>query len=128
MPSGGQEGHWDKTYTENPAFFGEGPSEFAHKALNLFMSAGVRSVLELGCGHGRDALLFAKEGFLVTALDYSQAGLLSLQGSAREIGVSDRIATRVFDVRKPLPFSGGSFDACYSHMLLCSVWSCRRRS
>lgn len=119
MPSGGQEGHWDKTYTENPAFFGEGPSEFAHMALDLFRSAKVRSVLELGCGHGRDALLFAKEGFQVTALDYSEAGLLSLQGSAREIGASDRIATRVFDVRKPLPFSDGSFDACYSHMLLC---------
>lgn len=62
MLSGGQEGHWDKTYTENPAFFGEESSEFARTALNLFRSAGVRSVLELGCGHGRDALLFAKEG------------------------------------------------------------------
>lgn len=26
-------------YTENPAFFGEGSSEFAHSALNLFRSA-----------------------------------------------------------------------------------------
>lgn len=119
MPSSGQEGHWNKTYTENPAFFGEGSSEFAHTALNLFRSAGVRSVLELGCGQGRDTLLFAKEGFYVTALDYSEAGLLKLQESARDLGVSDRIDTRSFDVRKPLPFPDGSFDACYSHMLLC---------
>jgi SAM-dependent methyltransferase len=119
MPSAGQEGHWDKTYNENPAFFGEGSSEFAHTAINLFKGAAVRSVLELGCGQGRDTLLFAKEGFQVTALDYSEAGLLKLQGSAREIGFSDRIATRFFDVRKPLPFPDGSFDACYSHMLLC---------
>ncbi|HLN90943.1 MAG TPA: class I SAM-dependent methyltransferase [Patescibacteria group bacterium] len=119
MPSTGQEGHWDKTYAENPAFFGDGESEFAHTALNLFKGASVRSILELGCGQGRDTLLFAKEGFHVTALDYSETGLLNLQGSAREIGVSDRISTQVFDVRKALPFPDGSFDACYSHMLLC---------
>ncbi len=119
MPSAGQEGHWDKTYTENPAFFGGGASEFAHTAINLFKGAAVRSVLELGCGQGRDTLFFAKEGFQVTALDYSEAGLLKLQGSAREIGVSGLIDTRFFDVRKPLPFPDGSFDACYSHMLLC---------
>lgn len=119
MPSAGQENHWDKTYAGNPTFFGEGPSEFAHTAINLFKGAGVRSVLELGCGQGRDTLLFAGEGFHVTALDYSETGLLKLQGSAREIGVSDRVATRFFDVRKPLPFPDGSFDACYSHMLLC---------
>ena len=119
MPSAGQEGHWDKTYKGNPTFFGEDPSEFAQTVINLFKGEGVRSVLELGCGQGRDTLLFAKEGFHVTALDYSAAGLLKLQGSAREIGVSDRIDTRSFDVRKPLPFPDGSFDLCYSHMLLC---------
>ncbi len=119
MPLTGQEGHWDKTYTENPGFFGDGASEFAHTALILFKGAGVRSILELGCGQGRDTLLFAKEGFHVTALDYSAAGLLKLQESGREIGVSDRVSTQVFDVRKLLPFPDGSFDACYSHMLLC---------
>jgi SAM-dependent methyltransferase len=119
MPSSGQEGHWDKTYAENPAFFGKESSEFARTAINLFKGAGVVSVLELGCGQGRDTLHFAREGFRVTALDYSEAGLLKLQGSAREIGVSDCIAVQSFDLRKPLPFPDGSFDACYSHMLLC---------
>jgi len=119
MPSTGQEGHWNKTYSGNPAFFGDGASEFARTALNLFKGAAVRSVLELGCGQGRDTLFFAKEGFQVTALDYSETGLLKLQESARDLGVSDRIDTRSFDVRKPLPFPDGSFDACYSHMLLC---------
>jgi hypothetical protein len=62
MPSAGQEGRWDKTYIGNPAFFGEGSSEIARTALNLFKGAAVRSVLELGCGQGRDILFFAKEG------------------------------------------------------------------
>ena len=119
MPSAGQEGHWDKTYTENPAFFGEGSSEFAHTAINLFKGAAVRSVLELGCGQGRDTLFFAKEGFDVLALDYSEEGLGVLSGRAEEARLSRQVATQVFDVRKPLPFPDGSFDACYSHMLLC---------
>lgn len=119
MPSDGQEGHWDKTYAGNPTFFGEGPSEFAHTAMNLFKDAGVRSVLELGCGQGRDTLFFAKEGFDVLALDYSEEGLGVLSGRAEEARLSRQVATQVFDVRKPLPFPDGSFDACYSHMLLC---------
>jgi SAM-dependent methyltransferase len=68
MPSAGQEGHWDKTYSENPAFFRDGSSEFTHMAINLFKDAAVQSVLELGCGQWQDTLLFAKEGFQVTAL------------------------------------------------------------
>lgn len=119
MPSTGQEGHWDKTYSGDPTFFGDGASEFARTELNRFKGAAVRSVLELGCGQGRDTLLFAKEGFRVTALDYSEAGLRKLRESATDLGVSDRIDTRSFDVRKPLPFPDGSFDACYSHMLFC---------
>ncbi len=119
MPSDGQEGHWNRTYSGDSAFFGEGPSEFARMALSQFKNSAVRSVLELGCGQGRDTLLFAKEGFDVTALDYSKAGLHKLQESARDLGVSDCIDTRSFDVRKPLPFPDGTFDACYSHMLLC---------
>jgi SAM-dependent methyltransferase len=119
MPSDGQKDHWEKTYSGKPAFFGEESSEFARTAVELFKGEAVQSVLELGCGQGRDTLLFAKEGFHVTALDYSEAGLLKLQESARDLGVSDRVDTRSFDVRNPLPFPDGSFDACYSHMLLC---------
>lgn len=118
-PGEGQQGHWDRTYSENPAFFGEGPSRFAEAAVETFRKEGVRTVLELGCGHGRDTLLFARNGFQVTALDYSGTALEALESTATYAGGGSPIVTKVFDVRKPLPFSDGSFDACYSHMLLC---------
>ena len=114
-----QKKHWGKTYADNPAFFGESPSEFAQTSVDLFRREGIRKILEIGCGHGRDTLLFAKEGFDVLALDYSEEGLGILSGRAEEAGLSHQVATQVFDVRKPLPFPDGSFDACYSHMLLC---------
>jgi SAM-dependent methyltransferase len=114
-----QKKHWEKTYSNNPSFFGEEPSEFAAAAVAVFSREGMRTVLELGCGHGRDTLLFAREGFEVTALDYSKEALGILAARADEIGVSPHVARRVFDVRVALPFPDSSFDACYSHMLLC---------
>ncbi|WP_330290162.1 class I SAM-dependent methyltransferase [Streptomyces sp. NBC_00576] len=41
---------------------------------------------ELGAGHGRDALYFAREGFTVQATDFSPVGLEQLRGSARDQG------------------------------------------
>lgn len=118
-PGEGQQDHWNRTYSENPAFFGERPSRFAEAAVDAFRKEGVRTVLELGCGHGRDTLLFARNGFQVTALDYSGTALEALASAAADAGGGSPIATKVFDVRKPLPFPDGSFDAYYSHMLLC---------
>jgi SAM-dependent methyltransferase len=114
-----QKRHWEKTYSNNPSFFGEEPSEFAAAAADLFRREGVRTVLELGCGHGRDTLLFTRGGLDVTALDYSETALRVLAERAKKIGVSRSLSTRVFDVRQTLPFPDDFFDACYSHMLLC---------
>ncbi len=114
-----QKRHWENTYSNNPSFFGEEPSEFSVAAVAIFSREGMQIVLELGCGQGRDTLLFAREGFEVTALDYSGEALGILAARADEIGVSPHVARRVFDVRVALPFPDGSFDACYSHMLLC---------
>ncbi len=116
---GSQATHWDGTYGGDPAFFGEEPSEFGKLAADRFRKEGVRNVLELGCGQGRDTFLFARDGFAVTALDYSREGLRILEAKAAGMSPSSRVAARFVDVRKPLPFPDGTFDACYSHMLLC---------
>jgi SAM-dependent methyltransferase len=126
MPSTGQEGHWNKTYTGNPAFFGDGASEYAQTALNLFKGAAVRSVLELGCGQGRDTLLFAKEGFQVTALDYSEAGLLKLQESARDLGVP--IASTHGPSMSESHCLSPTVPSMPATPTCCSAWSCRRWS
>ena len=44
----------------------------------------VRDVLDLGCGIGRHAILFAESGFNVTAVDNSQNALDILRGKASE--------------------------------------------
>ncbi len=64
-------------------------------------------VLDLGCGLGRNAIAFAKEGFQVTASDLSPAGVAHLQEWAEKAGVE--ITTRVCAFDKDA-FPPESFD------------------
>lgn len=114
-----QKSHWDEIFAKELAFFGDEPSDFAQVSLDLFEKEGVRSVLELGCGQGRDTVLFAQSGIEVTALDYSETAVAEIRERAAKVDLSSRIHSQTHDVRDPLPFADSSFDACYSHMLLC---------
>jgi cyclopropane fatty-acyl-phospholipid synthase-like methyltransferase len=95
-----QRQHWQGTYIAHPRMYGEQPSTPALHAAEVFRRVGATHVLELGAGHGRDALFFAKEGFAVHAMDYSGEGLSQLQAAARERGIADRVGTTVHDVAR----------------------------
>ncbi|MFJ8209622.1 class I SAM-dependent methyltransferase [Streptomyces sp. NPDC096033] len=120
-----QREHWERTYGAHPGMYGERPSEPAVRAAAVFRAAGAREVLELGAGHGRDALYFARSGFDVLAADFSPAGLEQLRRGAAAQGVAGRITTTVHDVREPLPLADASVDGVFAHMLLCMALSTR---
>ncbi|MEH6373768.1 class I SAM-dependent methyltransferase [Streptomyces sp. KLMMK] len=118
-----QRRHWQDTYTAHPGMYGEQPSAPAIYAADAFRAAGAKNVLELGAGHGRDALYFAREGFTVRAIDFSATALEQLRQAAREQGIGERLTTTVHDVRDPLPLEDASVDAVFAHMLLCMALS-----
>ncbi|MBT2676699.1 class I SAM-dependent methyltransferase [Streptomyces sp. ISL-14] len=118
-----QRTHWQETYTAHPGMYGEEPSAAARHARGVFRAADATDVLELGAGHGRDALYFAQSGFTVQALDFSATGLRQLREAARSRGVAERVTTTVHDVRDPLPLPDASVDAVFAHMLLCMALS-----
>lgn len=118
-----QRQHWQHTYAAHPGMYGERPSDPAVRAAAVFRAAGAKDVLELGAGHGRDALYFAREGFTVRATDFSATGLDQLREAARAQGVAGRVTTTVHDVREPLPLPDASVDAVFAHMLLCMALS-----
>ncbi|MEU7136572.1 class I SAM-dependent methyltransferase [Streptomyces sp. NPDC046261] len=118
-----QRAHWQDTYAAHPGMYGEQPSAPAVHAAEVFRTAGARDVLELGAGHGRDALFFAREGFTVQATDFSPTGLEQLRGASLRQGVDQRVTTTVHDVREPLPLPDASVDAVFAHMLLCMALS-----
>jgi SAM-dependent methyltransferase len=116
-----QQKQWDKTYASSGDFFGKDPSELAVSALPTFKDNKVRTVLELGCGQGRDTWFFARNGLEVTALDYSEAGICQMKEKAKEAGA--KVSLKVHDARNPLPFPNASFDAVYSHMFFTMEFS-----
>jgi ubiquinone/menaquinone biosynthesis C-methylase UbiE len=59
---------WDEVYTANN--LDHQPAFFARYVEGKFFSSGM-SLLELGCGNGRDSLFFVEKGKKVQALDLS---------------------------------------------------------
>jgi SAM-dependent methyltransferase len=114
-----QRDHWSAVLAAGPERYGREPSAPARHAAALFRKRDAREVLELGAGQGRDALLLARAGLRVHALDYAEAGVERIAASAEDAGLSDRVSAVVHDVRRPLPYVDGRFDACYAHMLFC---------
>ena len=76
----------------------------------------IEKVLELGAGHGRDTIFFESNGIQVEALDNSSIAFEILDKIRMEKSLP--IKPQFFDVKNPLPFPDGYFDAVYSHMLL----------
>jgi len=111
-----QQQHWEATYGTHEEFFGVGPSDFGVRAATALAEAKVETLLELGCGQGRDTLLFLQRGFHVTALDYAETAIRQLQTRADGAGYGSQLTTYTHDAREPLPFPKEKFDACFSHM------------
>lgn len=102
---------------------GEQPSDPAVHAATVFREAGADYVPELGVGHGRDALYFAREGLTVHATAFSPAGLDQRRAAACAERVEERVTTTVHDVREPLPLPDASVDAVFARMPLCMALS-----
>jgi SAM-dependent methyltransferase len=118
-----QRAHWQHTYRAHPGMYGEQPSAPAVHAAEVFAAAGAREVLELGAGHGRDALHLARCGFAVRAADFSATGLDQLRERAAGARPPLVVDTLVHDVREPLPLPDASVDGVFAHMLLCMALS-----
>jgi SAM-dependent methyltransferase len=114
-----QREHWCGSYEPGVERFGAEASEPAQVAAALFASEGKRELLELGAGQGRDTLHFACSGLHVRAIDYADSAVEALRAKTSSAGLADAVSVTQHDVREPLPFPAESFDACYSHMLLC---------
>jgi tellurite methyltransferase len=73
----------------------------------MLKARGAQHVLDLGCGVGRHALLFAGHGFAVEAIDGAPAGLDFVRHEAAARGL--RLSLRQADA-DTLPFADERFD------------------
>ncbi len=99
--------------------FGLEPSIAAKKSLELFKKQNIKKIIDLGAGLGRDTIYFAQNSIQVEALDYSPSGISIINKKAEKQNLSSYVSTKIFDVRRKLPFEDNSVEACFSHMLYC---------
>lgn len=67
--------YWDEVYSANK--LDHQPSSFAQYVEEKYLKSDM-SLLELGCGNGRDSLFFVEKGKLVRALDLSSKTIENL--------------------------------------------------
>ena len=118
-----QSQHWENNFLNKPEMFGLEPSIAAVNTLKIFKEKKIKKIVELGAGLGRDTIFFAKNSIKITALDYSPAAIKIINKKALENKLSSSISTKIFDIRKKLPFKDNSIEACFSHMLYCMALS-----
>jgi SAM-dependent methyltransferase len=98
---------WDRRYAD-ALVYGTDPTSVARQLVPVFRAHGVQSILEAGCGSGRDALLYAREGFAVTGTEISQNALRWARERARAEGLE---ITLLWDDLSETRLEPGSFDA-----------------
>ena len=114
-----QSQYWEKNFLSKPEMFGLEPSKPAEDTLKTIKKENIKSIVELGAGLGRDTIFFAKNSIHVSALDYSPAAIKIINKKVLENKLSNLVSSKIFDVRKKLPFEDNSVEACFSHMLYC---------
>lgn len=116
--------HWDQIYLEtpNPEWnIGDAapPLKDMLSRLKLIKSR----ILVLGCGEGHDAAFFAKEGHVVTAVDFSEEALKRAKKNYGSMSNIRWLRADVFGLGNGLD---KSFDVIFDHTLYCAVDPARR--
>jgi ubiquinone/menaquinone biosynthesis C-methylase UbiE len=78
-------------------------------------NAGYKSVLDVGAGLGADSILFAENGFNVSAIDINEFSMDRLANIAKEQHLS--IDAIVADA-KQLPYKDNTFDAVFANQVV----------
>lgn len=105
---------WDERYSEAGYAYGTEPNDFLATSLEQLPPAG--KVLCLGDGEGRNSVFLARQGYTVTAVDYSAVGLHKAQRLAADRGVT--ITTHVADLAnyQLLPNSYDAVISIFCHL------------
>ncbi len=89
---------YDQKYASEEYYWGKQPSAMCDRIIEIMHPSADyhHTLLDLGCGEGRNAVYFAKHGFEVFGLDASEPGLRKTIAYAEEAGV--KVETMLADI------------------------------
>jgi len=91
---------YESAYRKDAYFWGVAPSDMCLRVLALMPPVKPLTLLDIGCGEGKDAVFFARCGYEVSAFDISEAGLDKLKRLAESARVHVRaIKANIWDYR-----------------------------
>lgn len=79
---------YDQRYGSGSLYWSAKPSAVCFEILKRIPPDRAIRLLDIGCGEGRNALFFARNGYEVDAFDISQKGIEKAARLAKEMGVS----------------------------------------
>lgn len=100
--------YWKNKWSDRPL---EPANNFAKRAYELTKTKSYKTLLDLGCGDGRDSIYFSNKGIKVTALDFSESGINKLKNQNSKIDC-------IFEDIRNINFGENSFDVIYAHLSL----------
>jgi len=99
---------FDNTYDEKPELFGH-PYKELQDYFSNYSTRG--SLLDLGCGQGRDSIFFASIGYQVTAVDSSKIGIQQMINKTQSQGLEvDGIVSDIENLKLEKKFDVILFD------------------
>ncbi len=92
--------HYEERYREKEYYWGVKPSFMCFEVLKLLPPTRPLRLLDAGCGEGKDAVFFAKNGYKVSAFDITDSGVEKAKRLAELHGVDiDFFRADIMDYR-----------------------------
>jgi tellurite methyltransferase len=105
---------YEEEYKSQDYYWGVVPSKMCLRVLDLLPPSTHLKLLDIGCGEGKDAVFFARNGYDVTAFDVSDAGIEKTKRLADNVGVQVKVfKADILDFRLDT-----SFDILFSSGVL----------
>ena len=96
---------YDERYQRPGYYWGQNPSPMCYRILQMLPPDRPLKLLDIGCGEGRNAVFFARNGYHVTAFDTSPQGVEKTRQLADAAGVSvETFVADLNDFRLTVPF------------------------
>jgi tellurite methyltransferase len=96
---------YEQKYSNASFYWGKEPSRFCFRILELLPPTRPMRLLDAGCGEGRNAVFFARNGYRVTAFDLAESGVEKTKRLAEEADLQvDVFRADILEYRLRQPF------------------------